>query len=155
MAGQPGAGFPHLTGGTPPPMVLIQHPEVPGTALSISQAQYAQLLQNQAALGGLAAQGAIPAQYYQQAAPNLHISHVAVPPPQQASIAVPHDIPDPPQGRGKGRVFQCPHCDRTFTRKHNLLSHELTHGGEKAHKCEFCDQMVGCLSERALYFIGF
>jgi hypothetical protein len=52
-------------------------------------------------------------------------------------------FPDPPKQKPPDTAkapatFQCPECDKKFTRRHNLNSHLRTHTGVKPFKCGIC-----------------
>ena len=36
------------------------------------------------------------------------------------------------------KTFSCPHCDRTFTRKYDVIRHQRIHTGSKPYKCPCC-----------------
>ncbi|KAJ3366502.1 hypothetical protein GGF32_005504 [Allomyces javanicus] len=38
------------------------------------------------------------------------------------------------------KVFQCPVCDKTFTRAFNLKSHVMTHSNDRPFACRYCDR---------------
>lgn len=40
---------------------------------------------------------------------------------------------------GLQKAFFCKICNQGFTRKHNMVSHELIHTSLKVHRCEICD----------------
>lgn len=40
---------------------------------------------------------------------------------------------------GLQKAFFCKICNQGFTRKHNMVSHELIHTSLKLHRCEICD----------------
>ncbi|WPK22941.1 hypothetical protein PUMCH_000164 [Australozyma saopauloensis] len=40
---------------------------------------------------------------------------------------------------GLQKTFFCKICNQGFTRKHNMVSHELIHTSLKLHRCEICD----------------
>merc|ERR1712203_790431 len=45
--------------------------------------------------------------------------------------------PRPPE---KIKKFKCTVCDKSFTTKHGLIGHTLSHTGEKPWVCEHCSQ---------------
>ena len=48
---------------------------------------------------------------------------------------------EPPSSSQAGACWEynCPKCDKSFSREDNLKTHSLIHSGEKPHKCTHCD----------------
>ena len=67
--------------------------------------------------------------------------------PTPASVATPKEdnkvLPSNPESPGTNvkvtKVFSCPVCGRTFTRKMNMHAHLLKHTDSKPYKCNICE----------------
>lgn len=63
------------------------------------------------------------------------------------------EFPNPPKqaaiSRAKGpSTHQCPTCDKTFTRQHNLTNHLRSHEGSKPYTCGDCDMAFARKADR-------
>ncbi|KAI1440274.1 hypothetical protein F5Y02DRAFT_423141 [Annulohypoxylon stygium] len=55
------------------------------------------------------------------------------------------DFPELPKStaspsKGSKKVYNCPQCQKKFTRRYNLKSHLRTHANEKPFLCSFCEE---------------
>lgn len=48
------------------------------------------------------------------------------------------DLVESPGEEVESKIFKCPQCEHSFSRKHNLKSHLLIHSTEKPFHCSIC-----------------
>ncbi|ORX65649.1 hypothetical protein K493DRAFT_154850, partial [Basidiobolus meristosporus CBS 931.73] len=50
------------------------------------------------------------------------------------------------------RPFQCDHCERAFTRKHDLQRHVRLHTGDKPYHCIVCNRGFARVDSRQRHY---